>query len=401
VSIPPLFRFHSFSVQDPFYFVFVPFLFHSGYIPSLIRPASVSFRPVSVPLRPLCVPFQTVSFPFRFLIQMQFVLRSAFRWCQFGLFRFGFLSFYIHFDFVPFPVGFLSLLFSIPFRFRSYLVLFRHSSVSDVSDSVPIVSIPSLFRFYYFSVSDPLYFLFVVYLFRSSSVPFSIRTVPLRLFCSVQFPLGSITLQFPLLFLIQFHFVFRFDCAGYFPLDSVSSLLFPFVFSSVFRLDPFLFRFISHLLSILFVCFHSVYVLFCRVSIPLPFGPFWLGFGYLLYRIRFCYAPFRFLSVLSPICSIFFPSRLRSDPFRFNFPSVSLVPFRVSLRLRWAFVWFFGTPILLFLFPFRFRSLSGLRSLSFSFLFRFLFVRYYSVTVPFFMVFGFGSDHSDSIFFSF
>ena len=176
VSGSLLFRLRSFSV---------PFRFRSFFDLSRLRFIPSRLSSVTSLTRSVSKLFPLLSFSLFRCSSCSVPRSEGVSLVCFVSFRFGFLSFYIHFDFVPFPFGFFSLLFSIPFRFRSYLVLFRHSSVSDVSDSVPIVSIPSLFRFYYFSVSDPLYFLFVMYLFRSSSFPFSIRTVLLRLFRSV------------------------------------------------------------------------------------------------------------------------------------------------------------------------------------------------------------------------
>ena len=358
VSIPFLFRFHSFSVSDPFYLISVPFLFRSGSA-APIRHASVPFRLRSVTsqFRYVSVPFQTISIPVPFLYSVQFLAPLRVRWVfgvRFGL-RFFFListsiSFHFRLFSCHFPLRFLSVL-----SFGSISSQFSFRCFGFGSDRFDCASVPVLFPFV---SGSPVFYLFCsvpLSLIRSAPFPFRPVSVPSRLFYVafpfryVPYPFRSILFPFHfslLPFCVQFRFLFVFvlipflffyfrvdlvSFSGWIPLLSYFSFRFPSVHFFLF-----LFR-----LSSISAHFDSVFVLV----------PFCCGFRFLLFRVRCFCVPVR----LRPV-----PSRLRSVPFRFHFPSDSfLTQFHFVFRFRvCSFGLILGTPFL-FLFPFRFRSFSG------------------------------------------
>ena len=137
-----------------------------------------------------------------------------------------FISVSISFGF-QFPFSFV--LFSLPIPFCSFVTIPLLFRFVWFSDSVPIVSIPP-FPFPFFLCFESL-----LYSLHYFSVPSRLRPFPL-LSVSIPFHSVCIFLRFPYSVPFCVPFRFRWEIVSFvFVSDSISSLLYPFRFSSDFR----------------------------------------------------------------------------------------------------------------------------------------------------------------------
>ena len=199
MSIPPIFRFHSLSVQDPFYSVF---LFCSIPVPFLLRSVPSPFHSAPFPFHSARSQFRYVPSPFR-LKPFYFLSVSLFRCSSFSVPRsvgislvcFVSVSYLIISSFISFRFRLGSFLFcflfafgfvlvwffSVTVPFQMFRIKFRSFRFRLSSGSIP-------FRFRIPSISSSFHICFVPLPFHSLSdsfrqvfsVPSTFREVPLR-----------------------------------------------------------------------------------------------------------------------------------------------------------------------------------------------------------------------------